>query len=52
MTVRDRPVARLVPTEGEPRTEVSQEKLAEILSLPVDDAAMLTELDEAEAPID
>jgi prevent-host-death family protein len=53
VTVRGRPVARLVPV-GEPerpRTDVDRATLRGILAQPVD-AALATELDEAEEPLE
>lgn len=52
VTVRDRPVARLVPPDEGPRTEVSRDRLADILGSPIDGEAMLAELDAAEAPVE
>lgn len=52
VTVRDRPVARLIPPGDGPRTEVGREQLREILAAPIDGVAMLEDLDRAEAPID
>lgn len=51
VTVRGRPVARLVPhEETTPRTDVDRETLRRVLDLPVDDE-LARDLDEAEAPI-
>lgn len=52
VTVRDRPVARLVPSHEGPRTEVMRDRLMAILELPLDGDALLADLDDAEAPID
>jgi prevent-host-death family protein len=53
VTVRGRPVARLVPLgdAARPRTDVDRETVRRILSLPVDDD-FAAELDAAEAPLD
>ena len=51
VTVRGRPVARVVPAGGEPRTDVDRETLRRILALPLDDA-LAGELDALEAPVD
>jgi prevent-host-death family protein len=53
VTVRGRPVARLVPLgdTSAPRMDVDRETLRRILALPVD-AELARELDAAEAPID
>ena len=53
VTVRGRPVARLVPPGDtrEPRLDVDRETLRRILALPVDEE-LGRELDAAEAPID
>ncbi len=53
ITVRGRPVARLVPSTepGYPRVDVPREKVAEILRLTAD-PELLEELEAAEAPID
>jgi prevent-host-death family protein len=53
ITVRGRPVARLVPPgdPGVPRTDVDRETVRRILALPIDDR-LAADLDEAEAPID
>ncbi len=51
VTVRGRPVARVVPAGGEPRTDVDRETLRRILALPLDDA-LTGELDALEAPVD
>lgn len=50
VTVRDRPVARLVPSEEAPRTDVGRERLRRIFELPMDGEGMLEDLDSAEAP--
>ena len=52
VTVRDRPVARLVPSHDGPRTNVDRATLQEILELPIDGDGMLADLDRAEAPLD
>jgi len=53
VTVRGRPVARLVPPgdAGQPRTEVDRASLRRILAQPLDDT-LAEELDAAEAPVD
>ena len=53
VTVRGRPVARLVPPgdAGQPRTEVDRATLRLILAQPLDDT-LAEELDAAEAPVD
>jgi len=51
VTVRGRPVARVVPAGSEPRTDVDRETLRRILALPLDDA-LTGELDALEAPVD
>lgn len=53
VTVRGRPVARLVPPgdAGRPRVDVDRETLRRILAQPVD-AELATELEAAEAPLD
>ena len=53
VTVRGRPVARLVPPgdAGQPRTEVDRATLRRILAQPLDDT-LAEELDAAEAPVD
>ncbi len=53
VTVRGRPVARLVPPGDtrEPRIDVDRETLRRIVGLPVDDA-LAGQLDAAEAPLD
>jgi prevent-host-death family protein len=53
VTVRGRPVARLVPPgdAGQPRTEVDRATLRRILAQPLDDR-LAEELDAAEAPVD
>jgi prevent-host-death family protein len=52
VTVRDRPVARLVPAGSGPKTDVGREKLLDILDLPMDGRGLLEDLDQAEAPIE
>lgn len=52
VTVRDRPVARLVPPGDGPSTEVGREQLRGILALPIDGVAMLEDLDRGEIPVD
>lgn len=54
VTVRGRPVARVVPPEepAGPRVDVGWEKIREILAMPIDSEALARELDEAEAPLD
>lgn len=52
VTVRDRPVARLIPSQREPRVDVNREVLRKILAGPLDGDAMLADLDWAEAPVD
>lgn len=51
VTVRGRPVARVVPHDGTdaPRTDVDRETLRRILELPVDDE-LARDLEVAEAP--
>jgi prevent-host-death family protein len=53
VTVRGRPVARVVPAgePGRPRVDVDRETIARILALPVDEA-LAAELDAAEEPVD
>jgi prevent-host-death family protein len=53
VTVRGRPVARLVPPgeDGHPRTDVDRATLRRILAGPLDDS-LAAELDAAEAPVD
>ena len=53
VTVRGRPVARLVPPgePGRPRTDVDRETLRRILADPIDES-LAAELDAAEAPVD
>lgn len=53
VTVRGRPVARLVPPgePGRPRVDVDRETVRRILELPVD-GDLAAELDAAEAPVD
>jgi len=52
VTVRGRPVARLVPPgdAGTPRVDVDRETIKRILALPIDDA-LGGELDAAEEPV-
>ena len=51
VTVRGRPVARLVPPgDGQPRVDVDRETLRRILDLPLDDA-LAADLDAVEAPV-
>lgn len=53
VTVRGRPVARLVPPGDpvRPRVDVDRETLRRILDVPVDDD-LAAELDASEAPLD
>jgi prevent-host-death family protein len=53
VTVRGRPVARVVPAagDGEPRTDVDLATIRRILALPPD-PELAAELDAAEAPLD
>ena len=53
VTVRGRPVARLVPPgdAGQPRVDVDRATLRSILALPVDEG-LAADLDAAEAPLD
>lgn len=53
VTVRGRPVARLVPPgePGQPRVDVDRATLRRILGTPVDEQ-LEAELDAAEAPLD
>jgi prevent-host-death family protein len=53
VTVRGRPVARLVPPgeAGQPRTDVDRATLRRILAQPLDDG-LAAELDAAEEPLD
>jgi prevent-host-death family protein len=53
VTVRGRPVARLVPPgeAGQPRVDVDRATLRRILAQPVDES-LAAELDAAEAPLD
>lgn len=51
ITVRGRPVARLVPPRaGEPRTDVDRATIERILALPIDDE-LAADLHAAEAPV-
>jgi prevent-host-death family protein len=52
VTVRGRPVARLVPPgdAGAPRIDVDRETIKRILALPIDDG-LAGELDAAEEPV-
>lgn len=52
VTVRGRPVARLVPPGdvGRPRTDVDRATIRRILAEPLDDA-LAADLDAAEAPV-
>lgn len=52
VTVRQRPVARLIPTQAGPRTDVGRETIRRILELPLDGETMLRDLDRVEAPVD
>ena len=52
VTVRDRPVARLVPTDSGPRSRVGREALVAILDLAIDGSELLEDLDRAESPVD
>ncbi|HZI91637.1 MAG TPA: type II toxin-antitoxin system prevent-host-death family antitoxin [Thermoleophilaceae bacterium] len=54
VTVRGRPVARLVPPgdQAHPRVDVDRETLRRILAMPIDDDNWLKELRDAEAPVD
>lgn len=51
VTVRGRPVARVVPAGEGPRTDVDRATLRRILAEPHDDG-LAGELDAAEAPLD
>jgi prevent-host-death family protein len=53
VTVRGRPVARVVPAAGgdEPRTDVDRATIRQILSLPPD-PDLAAELEAVEAPLD
>lgn len=51
VTVRGRPVARLVPPGDGPRVDVDRATVLQILGDPTDDA-LAADLDAAEAPID
>jgi prevent-host-death family protein len=53
VTVRGRPVARLVPPgePARPRVDVDRKTIARILALPLDDS-LAAELDAAEEPLD
>jgi len=53
VTVRGRPVARLVPAgePGQPRVDVDRETIKRILAAPIDDK-LAAELDAAEATVD
>ncbi len=52
VTVRGRPVARIVPTDDrQPRVDVDRETILRILALPVDDE-LGRDLELAEAPLD
>lgn len=53
VTVRGRPVARLVPARAldEPRVDVDRETLRSILAEPID-PDLAADLDAAEAPVD
>ena len=50
VTVRGRPVARVVPAAGEPRVDVDRETIRRILATPVDEA-LAADLDALEAPV-
>jgi len=52
VTVRGRPVARLVPAgePGQPRVDVDRETIKRILAAPIDDK-LAAELDEADATV-
>jgi prevent-host-death family protein len=54
ITVRGRPVARLVPpgSPEAPRVDVDRETIRAILAEPIDAADLEAELDAAEAPVD
>jgi prevent-host-death family protein len=52
VTVRGRPVATLGPAHAGRRVDVDPETLRGILTTPLDGAAMLADLERAEAPID
>jgi prevent-host-death family protein len=52
VTVRGRPVATLGPARAGRRVDVDRETMRGILSTPLDGAAMLGDLDRAEAPVD
>lgn len=51
ITVRGRPVARLVPPEAGPRALVDRETLRRILATPIDSEQLAADLDAAEAPL-
>ena len=53
VTVRGRPVARLVPAgePGQPRVDVDRETIKRILAAPIDDK-LAAQLDAAEATVD
>lgn len=51
VTVRGRPVARLVPPGDGPRVDVDRATILGILATPIDDE-LAGELDAAEAPVD
>lgn len=54
VTVRGRPVARVVPLGDVPqrRVDVDSATLRRILEIPIDSAGFAAELDAAEAPVD
>ena len=52
VTVRGRPMARLVPPAREPRVDVDREAWKRILAMPIDSEQLSRDLDEAEAPLD
>lgn len=52
ITVRGRPVARLLPPEEGPRAFVDRETLRRILATPIDSEELAADLEAAEAPLD
>jgi prevent-host-death family protein len=52
ITVRGRPMARLVPPHRERRVDVEGETWKGILAMPIDSEQLARDLDEAEAPVD
>lgn len=51
VTVRGRPVARVVPPEDGPRELVDRDTVRRILATPIDSEELAADLDAAEAPL-